>query len=158
MRDLHSALDSITRDYERVEFNTIISTLMELLNTLVDAKREGAGQSSAWKGIIETYLLMMAPAVPHMTEELWTEVLGNSYSIHDQRWPEADPELMAVEEITLIVQVNGKLRDRITVPADISKEDAEKTGLASPGGAPYLEGKQVRKVVVVPGRLVNIVV
>ncbi len=158
LRELHTALDNITRDYEQVEFNTIISTLMELLNKLVDAKREGLGQSPEWKGIIETYLLMMAPAVPHIAEELWTEVLGNPYSIHNQRWPEADPKLMAVEEITLIVQVNGKLRDRITVPVDITQEEAEKTALASPGAGPYLEGKQVRKVIVVPGRLVNIVV
>ena len=108
--------------------------------------------------MIETYLLMMAPAVPHISEELWSVVLGNAYSIHDQSWPEADPVLMAVDEINLIVQVNGKLRDRITVPADISKEEAEKTALASPGAEPYLAGKQVRKVVVVPSRLVNIVV
>jgi leucyl-tRNA synthetase len=158
MHELHTAVDHITRDYERVEFNTIISTLMELLNHLLDAKREGAGQSPEWKRIIETYLLLMAPAVPHIAEELWTEVLGNEYSIHNQRWPEADPKLMAVDEITLIVQVNGKLRDRITVPADISQEEAEKTALESPGAAPYLEGKTIRKVVVVPGRLVNIVV
>lgn len=157
-RDLHTALSNITRDYEQVEFNTIISTLMELLNNMVDAKRNGAANSPEWRGIQETYLLMMAPAVPHISEELWTEVLGNEYSIHNQKWPEADPELMAVEEITLIVQVNGKLRDRIIVPVDISQEDAEKTALASPGAAPYLEGKEIRKVIVVPGRLVNIVI
>ena len=157
-RDLHTALDNITRDYERVEFNTIISTLMELLNNLVNAKRNGAANSPEWREILETYLLMMAPAVPHIAEELWTEQLGNEYSIHDQKWPEADPGLMAVEEITLIVQVNGKLRDRIVVPVDINKEDAETTALASPGAAPYLEGKEIRKVIVVPGRLVNIVV
>jgi len=157
-RELHTAIDSITRDYERVEFNTIISTLMELLNHLQEAKREGAGRLPEWKGIVDAYLLLMAPAVPHIAEELWTEVLGNPYSVHDQRWPEADPKLMAADEITLIVQVNGKLRDRINVPANISQEDAEETALASAGAAPYLEGKQVRKVVVVPGRLVNIVV
>jgi len=157
-RDLHTALNNITRDYEQVEFNTIISTMMELLNKMVDAKRNGAGNSADWREILETYLLMMAPAVPHIAEELWTEVLGNEYSIHNQMWPEADPELMAVEEITLIVQVNGKLRDRIVVPVDISQEDAEKTALASPDAAPYLEGKEIRKVIVVPGRLVNIVV
>ena len=157
-RELHTALYHITRDYERVEFNTIISALMELLNHLLDAKREGAGQTPEWEEIIQTYLLMMAPAVPHIAEELWTEVLGYTYSIHNQRWPEADPELMAVDEITLIVQVNGKLRDRITVPANISKEEAEKTALDSPGAGPYLEGKEIRKVVYVPGRLVNIVV
>lgn len=157
-RDLHTALFNITRDYEQVEFNTIISTLMELLNSMVDAKRAGAANSPEWRGILETYLLMMAPAVPHISEELWTEVLGNEYSIHNQKWPEADSELMAVEEITLIVQVNGKLRDRIVVPVDISQEEAEKTALASPGAAPYLEGKEIRKVIVVPGRLVNIVI
>ncbi len=157
-RDLHTALDNITKDYDRVDFNTIISTLMELLNNMVDAKRNGAGNSPEWREIMETYLLMMAPAVPHIAEELWTEQLGNEYSIHNQKWPEADPELMAVEEITLIVQVNGKLRDRIVVPVDISKEEAEKTALASPGAEPYLEGKEIRKVIVVPGRLVNIVV
>ncbi len=118
-RDLHTALNNITRDYEQVEFNTIISTLMELLNNMVDAKRKGAGNSPDWREILETYLLMMAPAVPHIAEELWTEELSNEYSIHNQKWPEADPELMAVEEITLIVQVNGKLRDRIVVPVEL---------------------------------------
>ena len=157
-RDLHTALDNITRDYEQVEFNTIISTLMELLNNMVDAKRNGAGHSPEWREILEIYLLMMAPAVPHIAEELWTEQLGNEYSVHNQNWPEADSELMAVEEITLIVQVNGKLRDRIVVPVDISKEEAEKIALASPEAEPYLEGKEIRKVIVVPGRLVNIVV
>ena len=157
-RDLHTALSNITRDYEQVEFNTIISTLMELLNNLVHAKRDGAANTPEWREILETYLLMIAPAVPHIAEELWTEVLGNEYSIHTQKWPEADPDLMAVEEITLIVQVNGKLRDRIVVPVDITGEDAEKTALASPGAAPYLEGKEIRKVIVVPGRLVNIVI
>jgi len=157
-RELHTSLDRISRDYEKVEFNTIVSTLMELLNTLMDAKNKGAAGSDDWEDILETYLLMMAPAVPHITEELWTDVLGKEYSIHNQSWPEVDPELMAVEEVTLIVQVNGKLRDRIVVPVDISQEDAEKTALASSGAAPYLEGKEVRKVIVVPGRLVNIVV
>ena len=157
-RDLHTALDRITRDYEKVDFNTIISTLMELLNSLVEAKKAGAARSAEWAGILETYLLMMAPAVPHISEELWTNVLGKKYSVHNQSWPIADPELMAVEEITLIVQVNGKLRDRIVVPVDISQEKAEKTALASPGAIPYLEGKKVKKVIVVPGRLVNIVI
>jgi leucyl-tRNA synthetase len=157
-RDLHTTLDRVTRDYERFEFNTIISSLMELLNTLVDAKRAGAGNIEEWKEILETYLMMMAPAVPHITEELWTEILGKEYSIHNQLWPEVDPELMAKEEITLIVQVNGKLRDRIVVPVDISKSDAEKTALASEGAEPYLAGKEIKKVIYVPGRLVNIVV
>lgn len=157
-REIHTTLDRISKDYERFEFNTIISSLMELLNTLYDAQGKGAAGSKAWTEILETYLLMMAPAAPHIAEELWTEVLGKTYSIHDQPWPEVDREMMEKNEITLIVQVNGKLRDRIVVAVDISKEEAEKTALASEGAAPYLEGKEIRKVIVVPGRLVNIVV
>ena len=157
-RALHIALDRVTQDYEKVEFNTIISTSMELMNVLVEAKRKGAANTKDWAEILEIYLLMIAPAVPHIAEELWSEVLGKPYSIHNQKWPEADQEMMKTDEITLIVQVNGKLRDRIVVPVDISKEDAEKTALASPGAAPFLEGQEVRKVIIVPGRLVNIVI
>ena len=157
-REMHTALDRISKDYERFEFNTIISTLMELLNVLFDAHRKGASSSKEWTEIIETYLLMMAPAAPHIDEELWTEVLGKPYSIHNQSWPEVDRKMMETDEITLIVQVNGKLRDKIVVPVDISKEQAEETALASPGAAPYIEGKDIKKVIVVPGRLVNIVV
>jgi leucyl-tRNA synthetase len=131
---------------------------MELLNVLYEAQKQGAAGTDAWSEALELYLLMMAPAAPHITEELWTEILEKPYSIHNQPWPEADREIMKKEEITLIVQVNGKLRDRIVVPVDITKEEAEKTALASGGAAPYLEGKQVKKVIVVPGRLVNIVV
>ena len=157
-RELHTALDRISKDYELFEFNTIISSLMELLNVLYDAYRLGAANSKEWAEIINTYVLMMAPAAPHIAEELWTEVLGNPYSIHNQSWPKVDQELMKKDEITLVVQVNGKLRDKIVVPVDINKEDAEKTALASGGAAPYLEGKQIKKVIVIPGRLVNIVV
>lgn len=157
-REVHTALDRITRDYEQFEFNTIISTLMELMNVLYEAQQNGAAGSKAWTEILEIYTLMMAPAVPHISEELWTNVLGKPYSIHNQSWPEVDREMMKKDEITLIVQVNGKLRDRIVVPVGINKEEAEKIALASEGAALYLEGKEVKKVIVVPGRLVNIVV
>ncbi len=157
-REVHTALDRITRDYEQFEFNTIISTLMELMNVLYEAQRNGAAGSKAWTDILEIYTLMMAPAAPHISEELWTNVLGKPYSIHNQSWPEVDREMMKKDEVTLIVQVNGKLRDRIVVPVDINKEEAEKIALASEGAALYLEGKEVKKVIVVPGRLVNIVV
>jgi len=157
-REVHTALDRITRDYEQFEFNTIISTLMELMNVLYEAQRNGAAGSKAWTDILEIYTLMMAPAAPHISEELWTNVLGKPYSIHNQSWPEVDREMMKKDEVTLIVQVNGKLRDRIVVPVGINKEEAEKIALASEGAALYLEGKEVKKVIVVPGRLVNIVV
>lgn len=157
-REVHTALDRITRDYEQFEFNTIISTLMELMNVLYEAQRNGAAGSKAWTEILEIYTLMMAPVAPHISEELWTNVLGKPYSIHNQSWPEVDREMMKKDEVTLIVQVNGKLRDRIVVPVGINKEEAEKIALASEGAALYLEGKEVKKVIVVPGRLVNIVV
>ncbi len=157
-REVHSALQSITRDYEQFEFNTIISTLMELLNTLYDAQKSGAVGKKAWQEALDLYLLMMAPAVPHIAEELWTRMLGKTYSVHTQPWPEVDQEALKKEQITLIVQVNGKLRDRITVPTNISKEEAEAVALESPGAERYIKGKTVKKVIVVPKRLVNIVV
>jgi len=157
-REVHTALDRVTDDYENFEFNTIISTLMELLNALIDARNEGAGGTEAWLEALEIYLLMMAPAAPHIAEELWTGVMEKPYSIHTQPWPAVDREALQREEFTLIIQVNGKLRDRITVPADISKEEAKKVALESSGAAPYLEDQAIKKVIVVPGRLVNIVI
>ena len=106
---------------------------------------------------IETLLLLMAPVTPHIAEEMW-ERLGKPYSIHNQAWPEFDPELTKEEEITLSVQVNGKVRDRIVVPADIDEERAKITALASEIVQRHMGGKEPRKVIVVPGRLVNIVV
>jgi len=100
---------------------------------------------------------LMAPETPHIAEELWAR-LGKPYSIHQQPWPEFDPELAKEDEITLIVQVNGKLRDRINVPAGISEEDAKAQALESEIVQRFMEGKQPKKVIVVPGRLVNIVV
>jgi leucyl-tRNA synthetase len=100
---------------------------------------------------------MMAPVTPHVAEELW-ERAGQPYSVHQQPWPEVDEEATKEDVFTLVVQVNGKLRDRIVVPVGISKEEAEERALASEGAQGFIAGKEVRKVVVVPGRLVNVVV
>jgi leucyl-tRNA synthetase len=99
---------------------------------------------------------MLAPVTPHISEELWQR-LGKPYSIHTQPWPQVDEAAAAEEEITLVVQVNGKLRDRVVIPADISEEDAKKAALASEAIQKALEGKPPRKVIYVKGRLVNIV-
>jgi leucyl-tRNA synthetase len=99
---------------------------------------------------------MLAPICPHVAEELW-QVIGKPYSIHTQLWPKVDQAAAAEQEITLIVQVNGKLRDRITVPADIQDEAAKIIALASPAVQKLLDGKTPRKVIMVPKRLVNIV-
>ncbi len=155
-RKLHQTLKSITNDFEKFEFNTIISSLMELMNEMYKAHQNGAGNSPVWKEVLEIYTLMLAPICPHIAEELWAK-LGKPYSVHTQSWPKVDEAVTVEDEITLIIQVNGKLRDRITVPADISREDAQAAALASEAVLKVLEGKAPRQVVVVPGRLVNIV-
>jgi leucyl-tRNA synthetase len=155
-RKVHQTVQQLTRDFENLQFNTTVSGLMELLNEMIMAKQQGAYGTKAWDEAVDIYVRMLAPIAPHIAEELWVE-MGKPYSVHTQSWPVADEEAAAEEEITLIVQINGKLRDRIVVPVDISKEDAKAKALASDKVARYLEGKEPRKVIVVPGRLVNIV-
>jgi leucyl-tRNA synthetase len=155
-RKLHQTLRRVTHDFESFEFNTIVSSLMELYNDMVRARDAGAGGSPEWREAVEIYLRMMAPVTPHIAEELWS-YLGKPFSIHTQLWPEVDELAAAAEEVTLVVQVNGKLRDRIVVPAEIEDEDARKAALASPAVIKYLEGREPKKVIVVPGKLVNIV-
>jgi len=157
-RKVHQTLESVTRDFETFEFNTIVSSLMELLNFMYLAREKGAYGTEAWDEAIDIYLRMMAPVTPHIAEELWVEVYGQPYSIHTQAWPELDEEATKEDTITLPVQVNGKLRDRVEVSADVSEEDAKAAAIASEGAQKFIEGKPIRKVIYIPGRLVNIVV
>jgi leucyl-tRNA synthetase len=147
----------LTHDFEVFEFNTIVSGLMELLNEMYKAREKGVAGTPEWNEAVDIYLRMMAPVTPHIAEELWS-FLGKPYSIHQQSWPQVDLAAAADELITLIVQVNGKLRDRIMVPADVSEQDARSTALESEVIKKFLEGKTPRKVIVVPRRLVNIVI
>jgi leucyl-tRNA synthetase len=156
-RKLHQTLRQVTRDYETFEFNTIISALMELLNEMYKAGDQGAVGTSEWREVQDIYLRMMAPATPHIAEELW-ERLGRPYSVHTQPWPEFDAQAAREEEITLVVQVNGRVRDRITVPVGISEEQARTLALESPAVQRFLEDGAPKKVILVPGRLVNIVI
>jgi len=156
-RKVHQTLEAVTRDFETFNFNTIVSGLMELLNEMTTAKANGAFGTAAWKEAQDIYLRMMAPICPHIAEELWQRS-GREYSIHNQPWPEVDTAATLEEEITLIVQVNGKLRDRLTVPAGISEAQAKQAALNSENVAPYLAGTTPKKVIYVPGRLVNIVI
>jgi leucyl-tRNA synthetase len=155
-RKVHQTLGKVTRDYEQFEFNTIVSALMELMNELYKAREQGAAGTSQWKEALDYYMRMMAPMAPHVAEELWA-YCGKPYSIHQQSWPTLDEAAAAEDEITLIVQINGKLRDRITVPADISEADARAAALASAAIQKHLEGRLPRKVIYVPGRLINLV-
>jgi leucyl-tRNA synthetase len=156
-RKLHQTLKSVTRDFETLEFNTIISALMELYNEMAKARQQGAAGAPAWKEAVDIYLRMLAPVAPHMAEELW-QYNGRPYSVHTQAWPVVDEEAAAQDQITLVVQVNGKVRDRITLPADVSQEAARSAALESPAVTKLLDGKPPRQVIVVPGKLVNVVI
>ena len=123
---------------------------------VLKAEAEASG-SEVWNECLEGMLLMLAPIAPHITEELWQKLKPGSGSVHRQPWPEFDEELAAEDLIILVVQVNGKVRDRLEIPAGTSKEETEQTALAAPKIQPYLEGRKINKVIVVPERLVNIV-
>jgi leucyl-tRNA synthetase len=155
-RKVHQTLRRVTHDFESFEFNTIVSSLMELLNDMYKARERGAAGSPAWEEAFDLYLRMMAPVTPHIAEELWAH-LGKPYSIHEQAWPEVDEEAAAEEQVTLVIQVNGKVRDRVNVPVDIDEEGAKSAAFASEAVNRLLEGKTPRNVIVVPGKLVNIV-
>ncbi len=160
VRDLrrvtHKTLMKVTSDYQNFKFNTMIAALMGFVNALSSAKETAVYDSDAWHEAIEILLLMMAPAMPHISEELWAR-LGKPYSIHLQSWPQADPELAKEEEVEIAIQVNGKVRDRVKVPAEASQEELERIALARPRVKKWIGDKPIRKVIVVPGRLVNII-
>ena len=156
-RALHQTLRQAAQDFERFKYNTAIAAMMSFTNVLAAAASEQRLSREAWDEAAQGLLLLLAPLAPHLAEEMW-ERLGQPYSIHQQPWPEWDAALAAAEEATLVVQVNGKLRDRITVDAGISEEDAKSVALASDHVRAYTDGKSVERVVFVPGRyLVSVV-
>jgi len=156
-RITHQTTRKVTGDLERIRFNVMISALMEFTNYLAKVKEAGSVGKDAWAGSIRTLLLLLAPTAPHLAEELWQR-LGYDYSIHNQRWPEWDEALAKDEEVTLVLQVNGKLRDRITVPVSITEEEAKELARGSKKVQLYLEDKRIIREIYVPGKLLNIVV
>ncbi len=156
-RKLHQTLRRVTHDFENFEFNTIVSGLMELLNDMYKAREQGAGGTPEWAEAQDIYLRMMAPVAPFVSEELWAR-LGKPYSLHQQPWPQVDEQAAAEDEITLVLQINGKVRDRVQVPADITPDQARSFALTSATVQKYLGGQEPRKVILVPGKLVNIVI
>jgi leucyl-tRNA synthetase len=145
----------VTEDLETFRFNTAIAALMEHTNYLLAIKGE-VGEEE-WTEALRAFVLVLAPFAPHHAEEMWA-AMGEPYSVHEQAWPAWDETLIRAEEITLVVQVNGKLRDRIEVPADITEEAAKELALSSAKVRVHVEGREIRKSVYVPGRLVNLVV
>jgi leucyl-tRNA synthetase len=156
-RKLHQTIEHVSRDLERFEFNTVVSALMELTNDLVAARETGNAGDGSFRMAVEDLLLMMAPIAPHLAEELWQR-MGNPYSIHHQAWPEYDPDTAREEVITLVLQVNGKVRDRLEVSADIDADEAKRRALENSTIRRYLEGRDPDGVIYVPGRLVNVVI
>jgi len=155
-RKVHQTLAQVTGDFENFQFNTIVAALMELMNEMIRSRGSEGLDPAVWHEAVDIYLRMLAPVAPHISEELWSR-LGGDESVHLQSWPEVDGNALVEDRITLVVQVNGKVRDRLTVAADVSESEAEKMALESDGAKRFVEGKTVRKVIVVPGRLVNIV-
>jgi leucyl-tRNA synthetase len=154
-RAIHTAIKEITEDLTGdYQFNTAVSELMKLSNALKDALCE---TSSVYQEGIETLVLLLAPFAPHIAEELWSS-LGNTESVHKQSWCEADLSALVVDEITLVVQIMGKTRGTIQVPAGSDKSALEKYATESEIAQKYIEGKEVKKVIVVPNKLVNFVV
>ena len=157
-RKVHQTLKHVSRNFEQFEFNTVISSLMELLNEMYKAREAGAAGSAEWSEAQEIYLKMLAPVAPHIAEELWTNHLHKPYSIHQQPWPKVDEEAAKEDMIEIPVQVNGKVRDRVLVSAEADEEEIKSTALASEVVQKYLEGKDPKKVIVAQRRLVSVVV
>jgi leucyl-tRNA synthetase len=158
-REMHRVIGKVTDDVERFQFNTALSAMMELVNAAYDYRREvdpARRDLALQKEVAETLVLLLAPFVPHAAEELWQVVLGHEGSVHRQSWPEWDPSAAAAEEVELAVQVNGKVRGRVTVEVGLADEDIIAVALTTVSH--YVEGKDVKKVVVVPGKLVSVVV
>jgi leucyl-tRNA synthetase len=156
-RMTHKTIKRVTHDMEAFKFNTMLAALMEFNNFLIKAKETPVVQTPAWEEAIEALLLLLAPACPHIAEELWGRT-GRPYTIHQQRWPMWSEELAAEELFTLVVQINGRVRDTIEVPVTISEEDARARALASERVQRHLAGRAPSRIIYVPRRLVNIVV
>lgn len=154
----HQTIRRVIQDIERFKYNTAISAMMEMTNHLTPIHEAGTVSRAIWNDTISNLLLLLAPLAPHITEEMW-ERTGHTGSIHEHSLPEWDEALAAIDEATLIVQINGKLRDKISVPADITEAAAKQAALTSDKVSPYIDGKTVDKVVFVPGRyLVSLVI
>ncbi|MFR6292189.1 MAG: leucine--tRNA ligase, partial [Peptococcaceae bacterium] len=156
-RLVHTTIKRVSDDAgTRFNFNTAISAIMELVNGLYQYKEQAYNQAVMAEAA-DTLVLLLAPFIPHVTEELWQE-LGHTGSVHKQQWPVVDEKAMAAEDVTVIVQINGKVRDKIVMPVNVDQAEAEKIALAQPKIAEMIAGKAIKKVIVVPNKLINIVV
>jgi len=161
-RWMHKTIKRVSHDIENFQFNTAVAALMEYINFLYDCRSENgtiAVSMDLWRKGIETFTRLISPITPFIAEEIWQEVLGNKgKSVHEQPWLTYDESEIAEDQITVVVQVNGKLRDQIVVPVDIDEALLKQLALAGERAKKFIEGKTVQRVIVVPQKLVNIVV
>ncbi|XUW99950.1 MAG: leucine--tRNA ligase [Dehalogenimonas sp.] len=157
IRKTHQVVRKVNLDIDKLQFNTMLAALMDYTNYLATVKDSGKVSIETWNKAIESLTLMLAPTAPHLTEEIWQR-LGKPYSIHNQSFPSWDDELAKEPEITLVVQVNGKVRARIQAPADITECQATDLSMSNDRVKEFTAGKTVKSVVYVPGKLVNVVV
>jgi leucyl-tRNA synthetase len=153
---IHKTIKKVTEDIENLRFNTAISALMILSNEMEHANSATTNAPMRIEDY-ETLLILLSPFAPFIAEELWHE-LGHKESIFTEKWPEYDPEMIKDQEIELVIQVNGKVRDKMIVSADISEDDAKKLALESEKIKTFVEGKEIKKIIFVRGRLISIVI
>jgi leucyl-tRNA synthetase len=155
----HKLIDRVTRDFERWSYNTAVAALREYTNVLYRYVQSPAGaRRDVLERSVDTLLLLLAPMAPHVTAELWERRKGAGERVHSRPWPEADPSLLTEDLVTLVVQVNGKLKDRVEVAASATEEEVVAVALASPKVAAALDGRSPARVIARPPQLVNIVV
>ena len=150
LRTMHKTIKKVTQDIERIRYNTAIAQMMTLLN-------EAGKAPTGYRVVAETLTLLISPFAPHLAEELW-EKLGHKPSIVEHPWPEYDPALVVDKQVTVVIQVNGKLRSKLVVQADLPKDEIQEMALKDKKIQNWIAGKTVRKVIVVPNKIVNIVV
>ena len=159
-RKTHQTLLRVSDDLEDFRFNTAVAGLMEWVNAMYEVANTlpAGARSAALDEAIELFIPTLAPFAPHLADELWTAGLGQSGFLYRHPWPQADPEVAKNDEITLVVQVNGKVRDKLTAPADLGQDALQALALSSLKVVEALGGNAPKKVIVVPGKLVNVVI
>ncbi len=158
-RSVHRLIAKVSDDMERWSFNTSVAACMEFSNELQRYRREESGpHRPTYDAAADALLLMLAPMTPHVTAEAWERRHGPDARLHAQPWPSYDPDLSRAERVTMVVQVNGKLKDRVDVTPDIPESEAIALALASPRVVEVLDGSEPSRIVARPPRLVNIVV
>jgi leucyl-tRNA synthetase len=157
-RTLHQTIRDVTEDQEKFRYNTMLAKLMMLVNTMYELR--SSTSSDAWDEAVRSLVLMLAPSAPHLAEELWTEVLGQEYSVHRQPWPTWDEALAAEDEVKIAVTVNGKPRGELLISAAMQDDEAQVTSLALalPRVEAVTNGQTVRRVIYRPGKVLNLVV